>query len=121
MKDSIILEKTLDFSVRIVNLCKYLSSKKHEHIMSRQLVRSGTSIGANAHVAHCGQSNKDFLAKMYVALKEASETEYWLQLLFRTGYLTKRQYDSILADCVELKKILTAIIITLRNNMQSKK
>jgi len=119
VKDNIILEKTMDFSVRIVKLYKYLCSEKNEYIMSKQLLRCGTSVGANAHEAHNGQSNKDFLAKMYIAFKEVTETEYWLKLLAKTDYLTLQQSENILTDCVEIKKILTAIIKTLKSNINS--
>ena len=115
MKNNTILEKTMDFSVRVVNMYKYLCTEKKELIMSKQLLRCGTSIGANAHEAHNGQSNKDFIAKMYISLKEATETEYWLNLLIRTEYLTKEQGNSILEDCVEIKRILTAIIKTMKS------
>ena len=114
MRNNAILDKSMDFSIRIVNTYKYLCSEKNEYILSKQLLRCGTSIGANAHEAHNGQSVKDFLAKMYIALKEATETEYWLNLLIHTEYLTKVQGDSILSDCIELKKILTAIIKTVK-------
>ena len=117
MKDSIILEKTMDFSVRIVNLYKYLCSEKGEFVLSKQLLRCGTSIGANAHEAHNGQSRKDFLAKMYIAFKESSETEYWLTLLAKTNYITTEQSDSMLNDCIEIKKILTSIIKSVKSNL----
>ena len=116
MKDSVILDKTMDFSVRIVNLYKYLNSEKKEYVLSRQLLRCGTSIGANAHEAHNGQSKKDFIAKMYIALKEASEAEYWLILLTKTCYLTSDQSESLLSDCIEIKKILTSIIRTAKSS-----
>ena len=116
MKDNLILEKSMDFSVRVVRLYQHLCEMKNEYIMSKQLLRAGTSIGANAHEAHNAQSDKDFLAKMYIALKEATETEYWIKLLLRTEYLTPKEGDSILNDCVELKKILTAIIKTKKQN-----
>jgi len=111
----------MDFSVRIVNLYKYLCAEKNEYTISKQLLRCGTSIGANAHEAHNGQSNKDFLAKIYIAFKEATETEYWLKLLFKTNYLTQEQSENILIDCVEIKKILTAIIKTTKSNMNGGK
>ena len=85
--------------------------------MSKQLLRCGTSIGANAHEAHNSQSDKDFLAKTYIAFKEASETEYWITLLIKTDYLTQEQGASILADCIEIKKILSAIIKSLRTKL----
>jgi len=114
MSESIICEKSMDFAVRVVNLYKFLSSEKNEYVMSKNLLRCGTSIGANAHEACYGQSRKDFLAKMYIAFKEAAETEYWLKLLVRTKFLTKRQGDSMLTDCVELIKILSSITKTTR-------
>ena len=120
MKNNIILEKTMDFSVRIVHLCKYLSSEKKEYRLSDQLLRCGTSIGANVHEAHNGQSNKDFLAKIYIAYKESAEAEYWIKLLIKTEYLTQEQGKSILSDCIEIKKILTSIIKTLKENMLKK-
>ena len=121
MKENIILDKSFHFSVRIINLYKYLCSEKNEYVMSKQLLRCGTSIGANANEAANGQSKKDFLAKMYIAFKEASETEYWLKLLLHTGYLTQEQGENILSDCVEIKKILTAIIKTLKLNAEGGK
>ena len=87
MKENVILNKTMEFAVSVVNICKYLNSEKKEFILSKQLLRSGTSIGANAHEAHNAQSQKDFISKMYIAFKEASETEYWIKLLIRTDYL----------------------------------
>ena len=118
MKDNIILTKSMDFSVRIVRLYNYLCDEKKEYVMSKQLLRSGTSIGANAHEAVNGQTSKDFLAKMYIAFKEATESEYWINLLIRTDYLTQEQGNSILSDCVELKKILTAIIKATKSNAE---
>ena len=118
MKENIILTKSMDFSVRIVRLYNYLCNEKKEYVMSKQLLRSGTSIGANAHEAVNGQTSKDFLAKMYIAFKEAAESEYWINLLIRTDYLTQEQGNSILSDCVELKKILTAIIKATKSNAE---
>ena len=118
MRENVILEKSMDFSVRIVRLYQFLCAEKKEFVMSKQLLRSGTSIGANAHEAVNGQTRKDFLSKMYIALKEATESEYWITLLMRTNYLTQEQGDSILADCVELKKILMAIIKTSKSNAE---
>ena len=109
MKDNIILAKSLDFSVRIVRLYQYLRDEKREYVLSKQLLRSGTSIGANAHEANDAISRNDFLNKMYVALKECAETLYWLQLLNRTDYLNDIEYDSIREDCAELRRILSSI------------
>lgn len=118
VKENIILDKTMDFAVRIVKLYKFMMDEKKEFVLSKQLLRSGTSIGANAHEAHNAQSKKDFLAKMYIAFKEASETEYWLTLLVHTEYLTKEQGESILNDCIEIKKILTSIIKTTKAQLK---
>ena len=103
------------FAVRIVKLYKYLSETKHEFILSKQLLRSGTSIGANTRESKNAQSKNDFLNKLNIALKEADETEYWLELLFRTEYLDVNQYQSIQQDTSELIKILTAIIKKLKS------
>ena len=112
MRDDVLLSKSMDFAVRIVNLNKYLSQEKKEDTLSKQLLRSGTSIGANIREAVYAQSRRDFTSKMSIALKEASETEYWLELLNRTEYLTNGQYDSIKSDCSEVAKLLTAIVKT---------
>lgn len=114
-KDNIVLNKSMDFAVRIVRLCQYLSSTKSEKVMSKQLLRSGTSIGANLREAVESISSKEFEAKIYISLKEARETEYWLELLYRTDYLLKDQYESISNDCEELLKLLVAITKTLRS------
>ena len=110
MHDSIIAEKSLAFAIRIVKLCRIITETKHENVLSKQLLRSGTSIGANVREALQGQSRRDFIAKMSIALKEAAETEYWLLLMKETNYLTEKEYLSIAADCAELNKILIAIV-----------
>ena len=110
MDKNVTLKKSMDFAVRIVNLYKFLCKEKQEYVLSKQLLRSGTSIGANVREGHYGQSKADFTAKMGISLKEVSETEYWLELLYKTEYLTKEQYESIKSDCVELAKLLTAIV-----------
>ena len=109
MDSKTVAEKSLDFAVRIVKLRKFLAKEKQEYILSKQLLRSGTSIGANIAEAQRGQSTPDFAAKMCIALKEAGETEYWLKLLFRTNYLNSKQYDSLIADLLEITRMLTAI------------
>ena len=109
MKKNVIMEKSLAFSVRIVNLQKYLTKQKSEYLISKQVCRSGTSIGANVAEAQRAQSPADFVSKMKIALKEASETMYWLQLLHDTSYLTDKQHESLRADLDEILKILTAI------------
>lgn len=112
MSYSIVAEKSLAFSVRIVNLHNFLSEDKKEYTISKQILRCGTSIGANIAEALRGQTTADFAAKMNIALKEASETEYWIKLLYLTNYLTKTQHDSLMADIRELLKLLTAICKT---------
>ena len=109
MKDNVIMRKSFAFSVRIVNLHKYLSQNKAEYVMSKQIYKSGTSIGANIAEAQRAQSTADFVAKMKIALKEANETQYWLQLLHETKYISDVEFSSIHDDLVEILKILTAI------------
>ncbi len=101
--------KSFDFAVRIVNLYKFLTEQKKEFVLSKQLLRSGTSIGANVAEAERGQSKADFVAKMSISLKEANETNYWLNLLYKTDYLTEQQFLSISKDITEIIKILIAI------------
>lgn len=103
-------EKAFVFAVRIVKLCRHLQNVKHEYVLSKQLLRSGTSIGANISEAQQGQSRADFVSKMSIALKEAAETKYWLRLLQATDYLTEKEYLSMSGDCVELEKMLTSIV-----------
>lgn len=117
-KKSIVAGKSMDFAVRIVNLYRHLTEAKSERVMSKQLLRSGTSIGANVFEALEGISDRDFLAKLYISLKESRETSYWLELLHRTDYLTDSEYNSISADCTELCKLLTAITKTLSQKLK---
>ena len=109
MKENVIIEKSFAFSVRIVNLYKYLSQSKNEYVISKQLYRSGTGIGANIAETQRAQSTADFVAKMKIALKEANESQYWLKLLHETKYITDKEFDSIHGDLLEILKILTAI------------
>ena len=108
--DNVIVIKSKAFALRIIQLYQYLSQEKKEYVLSKQLLRSGTSIGANVKEAIRGQSKADFIAKLGISLKEASETEYWLELLHESDYLNDSEFSSIYADCVELLKLLTAII-----------
>ncbi|MBR2207549.1 MAG: four helix bundle protein [Synergistaceae bacterium] len=119
MTSDIVLEKSKNFAVRIVRLYQFLTDNKKEYVLSKQILRSGTSIGANITEAKSGFSKKDFLSKMYIAFKECSETLYWLDLLVATDYLTKEQYDSLSYDANELKKILSSITKTARENSDS--
>ena len=107
---SMVSEKAFSFAVRIVKLCQHMQNVKHEYILSKQLLRSGTSIGANISEAQQGQSRADFVSKMSIALKETAETKYWLRLLQATDYLTEKEFLSINSDCVEIEKMLTSII-----------
>ena len=110
----VMLDKCLNFAVRIVNLCEFLNKEQQEFKIADQLYRSGTSIGANYSEAQCAISRNDFVAKVYIALKECNESLFWLQLLRRTNKLTQQQFDSIFTDCEELKKLLTTITKKMR-------
>lgn len=119
MSDNIVLSKSRQFAIRIVNLYKHLVSDKNEYVLSKQLLRSGTSIGANIHEAVVSQSKKEFIAKMNIALKEAHETEYWLDILHETQYLSNSEYNSIQGDCSTINKLLIAIIKSSNKNCTS--
>ena len=108
-KENIIADKSKAFAIRIIRMYQFLTTEKREFILSKQLLRSGTSIGANVRESIYGQSRPDFHTKLTIALKEAAETEYWLELLHETDYITLEQFSSIMNDCKELIKILTAI------------
>ena len=111
-----IAAKSFSFSVRIVKLCRILREQRREFIIANQLQRSGCSIGANVSEAKQGQSRADFLSKNAIALKEAVETDYWLRLLHETGYLTDREFHSIHRDCDEIRRILSSIVKSTREN-----
>ena len=113
--ESPLLEKSLKFAARIVKLYQYLVNEKKESIISKQIIRSGTSIGANANEAAYGVSQADFISKMQISLKETAETEYWLRLLVMTGYIEEEQGQSMIHDCLEIKKILVASLKTVKN------
>ncbi len=116
MKDkNILLDKTLLFAARIIKLNNYLITQKQEYIISKQIVRSATSIGANANEAVYGISKADFIAKLHISLKETAETEYWLKLLFLSEYISSQEKDSLLEDCLEIKKILISTINTSKS------
>ena len=115
MDNNLIFNKSFQFAVRTVKLYKYLCAEWKEFTLSKQLLRSGTSIGANVAEAQQAQSRPDFLAKLSIALKETSETKYWLQLMQATEYLTAQEAASMLTDCVELEKLLVTIIKKLKD------
>ena len=111
MKDSPLLSKSKSFALEILRVCNTVRAEKHERVLSGQLVRSGTSIGANIREAFYGHSRADFIAKLHIALKECAESEYWLELLLEGGYY---EDPSVLAHCVELKKLLVASLNTAK-------
>ena len=114
MRESILRDKSYAFAIRVVNLYRYLCEDKKEYVLSKQLLRSGTAIGALIREAEFGQSKADFISKMSIALKEANETNYWLNLLKDTKYLNEKMFDSISADCLELIKMLVATVKTAK-------
>ena len=116
MDDNIVFVKSKKFAIRIIKLYKYLYDEKKEYVLSKQLLRSGTSIGANISEATCSISKKEFLSKMYIAFKECTESKYWLDLLYETDYLTQKEYKSIADNCIELQKLLSSITKTTREN-----
>ena len=107
--DNAILEKSKKFALRIIGLNKFLREEKSEFVLSKQILRSGTSIGANVKESGFVQSRADFYSKMYIAFKEAAESEYWLELLHESGYIGDKEFGSIYADCQELLKLLSSI------------
>ncbi len=118
-QDNILLTKSLYFAARIVKLHKYLTKEKHESVISKQLLRSGTSIGANANEAIYGISKADFVSKLHISLKETAETEYWLRLLVLSEYLSETEGGSLIDDCLELKRILISSLNTAKQkNLQ---
>ena len=117
-KENIIQEKSFAFAIRIVKLYKYLSEDKKEFVMSKQLLRSGTSIGANIEESIGGQSDKDFLSKLSISYKEARESMYWIKLLLATDYLSKEQAKSMLNDAEELCKIVGKIQLTMKEKLR---
>ena len=117
MSESIVGEKSFKFAVRVVNLYKFLQEKK-EFVLSQQILRSGTSIGANICEALEAQSDKDFVSKMGISLKESAETIYWLRLLRETDYIADQQFESMYKDVYELKLIISSIIKTKKENMK---
>lgn len=112
-------QKSKLLAIRIVKLYQYLRNEKREYVISKQLLRSGTSIGANLAEAECAISRKDFLAKVYIALKESAETKYWLELLHETDILSDMEFQSIYEDCEELRRILSATTKTVNSTLHS--
>lgn len=116
MKENVIRNKSFAFAVRVVKLYQYLCDQKKEYVLSKQLLRSGTSVGAMVREAEHAETKNDFKHKMGIAQKEINETMYWLELLKETDYLMPEQYDSINGDAVEIMKIITSILKTTKNS-----
>lgn len=114
MKENVLKEKSLSFAIRIVNLYKFLSEKKKEFVLSKQILKSGTSVGAMIREAEFSESNLDFIHKLSIAQKEINETIYWLELLMATQYITKEQFESILSNAIEIIKLITSSIKTVK-------
>lgn len=121
MKENVLKDKSYSFAIRSVKLYKYLVTEQKEFVLSKQILRSGTSIGANIEEENSGQSKNDFIAKLSISLKEAKETHYWLRLLHDCEYLSKNMFDSLLADCNEIIALLTRIIKTAKENKKEEK
>ena len=115
-KESVLKEKSYAFAIRVINLAKFLREEKKEFILSKQIVRCGTSIGANIEEASGAQSNNDFIAKLHISLKEAKETHYWVRLLRDTEYISKEQAQSLIEDIDEVITILTRSLKTIKSN-----
>ena len=118
MAESIMLDRAKDFAVNIVNLCRYIKETKRESVLTNQLLRSGTSIGANIYESKYAHGTADFVAKMQIALKECYESEYWLELLNRTGFIPDEQYKPLRTDCGAIRRMLIASINTTKSNQQ---
>ena len=116
MTDNVLVEKSLEFAVKIIELYRYLTQHHKEFVISKQIVRCGTSIGANINEANYGQSRADFISKMHIALKETAETEYWIRVLTRSAVISRENGEALLRDCLDMKRILVASINTAKKN-----
>ena len=117
MSESILIQISLKFSAEIIKLQQYLIKEKKEIIISKQIIRSATSIGANINEANYGSSKADFIAKMHIALKECAETEYWIRLLKEAEYINNDIFNALISDCLSIKKMLLATLNTAKNNI----
>ena len=118
MKENILIDKSIAFAARIIRLQNHLVKNKKEAVISKQIIRSGTSIGANINEANYGQSKADFISKMHIALKETAETEYWIKLLNMSEYIDDKISKSLLDDCLEIKRMLISSINTAKENIK---
>lgn len=119
MKENILLEKTYSFALRIVKLCRFLNDEKHEFVLSKQILFSGTSIGSQVEEAQQAENRGDFLHQLSLANKHAFKTNYWLRLLYDSEYLNEKQFQSLLADCEEIQKILTSTLKTTKKTLEN--
>ncbi len=120
MRENVLLDKSFAFAIRIVNLYKYLCAEKKEYVLSKQLLKCGTSIGANVNEAQDAQSRNDFISKLSISLKETRETRYWIELLKETNFLTVKEAGSLLKDLAEITKLLISIIKSAKENNAKK-
>ncbi|MEJ7611296.1 MAG: four helix bundle protein [Ferruginibacter sp.] len=118
MKENVLREKTFNFSIRLINLYKFLKKEHNEFVLSQQVIRSGTAVGAIVRESEHAESIKDFIHKLSIGLKEINETEYWLYLLFATGFITQQIYLSLKNDCIEILKLLTASVKTSKQRLK---
>lgn len=117
MRENILKSKSLNFAIRVVNLYKFLTSEHKEYVLSKQVLRSGTSVGAMVREAEFAQSKRDFISKLSIAQKEINETIYWLELLVKTNYIDQAQFDNLNNDAIELIKLITSSIKTAKSNL----
>ena len=115
MRESLLSAKSFEYALRVIKLSSFLRKEKGEYMLGKQILRSGTSVGANIREGYYAQSDADFISKMSIARNEAAETEYWLELLWASDYITKIQFESLFADCEELMKLLTSTIKTMKS------
>lgn len=120
MAQSILRDKSKEFAKQVVFLCREIKQEYKESVLTNQLLRSGTSIGANLHEAQYAQGRKDFISKLEIAQKECFETEYWLELLYETGYIQEERYKQLQSDCGTIRRLLIASINTAKEKMQNK-
>lgn len=120
MADSILRDKSKEFAKQIVILCRAIKREQHESVLTNQLLRSGTSVGANIHEAQYAQGTKDFISKFEISLKEVYETEYWLELLFETGYMDEQTYKSIQSTCGTIRRMLISSIKTVKEKANNR-
>lgn len=117
MSESILIKHSLKFSAKVIKLQQYLIKEKKETIISKQIIRSATSIGANINEANYGSSKADFVAKMHIALKECAETEYWIRVLKEAEYITEEMFNNLINDCLSIKKMLISTLNTTKKNI----